>query len=147
MAMAPAPLSPRASTAASAISTVGLAVGYGVALLAIGAATIGLDEVAHWTALIPAMLGGLVLLVALCGRFRLLGDRVVGGAVFLLCVVALAGTLSALPVLQAALSGGDGVGNAAAVIARSATAAASILYLVAMAALMARSWRGGRAGP
>lgn len=147
MAVAPDPLPPRARTAAGALSAVALALGDGVALLAIGAATIGLGEVAHWTALIPAMLGALVLLVALAGRFRLLGGRVVGGAFPALRALALAGTLSASPVLPAVLSRGDGVGNVAAVLARSATAAASLLYVAAMAALIARNWRGGRARP
>lgn len=145
--MAQPPLSPRASAAPDGIGSVGLALGYAAALLAIGAATVGLGEVAHWTALIPAMLGALVLLAASGGRFGLLAERVVGGIVLALAAVALAGTLSALPLLPAALSGGDGVGNAAAVLARSATAAASLLYVAAMAALIGRSWRGHRARP
>jgi len=145
MAMAPERLSPRADSAGQPGGTVMLAFGYGGALLVIGAATVALGEVAHWTALIPAMLGVLVLLAAVGGRFGGLGERVVGGTVLVLCVVALTGTLSALPLLPAALTGGDGVRNAAAVIARSATAAASVLYVVAMTVLILRRWRDRRA--
>lgn len=120
---------------------VALALGYGAALLLIGVATVALGEVAHWTALIPAMLGAIVLLTAVLGRFGLVGGRVVGWIVLALSVLALGGTLSALPVLPAALAGDEGVRNAAAVLARSATAVASLFYVGAMAALMWRHWR------
>jgi hypothetical protein len=142
MAMAPERLSPLAGSAGQPFSTVVLAFSYGAALLAIGVATVALGEVAHWTALIPAMMGVLVLLVAAGGRFGGLGERIVGGAVLALSAVALMGTLSALPMLPAALTGGDGVRNAAAVFARSA---ASVLYVVAMAVLIVRRLRDRRA--
>jgi hypothetical protein len=145
MAMAPERLSPLAGSAGQPFSTVVLAFSYGAALLAIGVATVALGEVAHWTALIPAMMGVLVLLVAAGGRFGGLGERIVGGAVLALSAVALMGTLSALPMLPAALTGGDGVRNAAAVFARSATAVASVLYVVAMAVLIVRRLRDRRA--
>ncbi len=127
--------------AAPAFGAVGLAFGYGSALALVGAATVAFGEVAHWTALIPAMLAALVLLAALCGRSGLLGGRVVGAIVLGLSVLALAGTLSALPLLPAALAGGDAVRNAAAVFARSATAAASLAFVGAMAVLMLRHQR------
>jgi hypothetical protein len=123
-------------------SIVAISLWYGAVLIAIGVATLALGEVAHWTALIPAIVGALVLLVALAGRRGLLGEGIVGGAVLALSVLALTGTLSALPLLPAALSGGEGVRNVAAIIARSAMAAASLLYLGAMAAMILRRFRG-----
>ncbi len=143
--MAPERPSPLAGSAGLPFGTVVLAFSYGAALLAIGVATVALGEVAHWTALIPAMLGVLVLLAAAGGRFGGWGERVVGGVVLGLSAVALMGTLSALPMLPAALAGGDGVRNAAAVFARSATAVASVLYVVGMAVLILRRLRDRRA--
>lgn len=122
-----------------------LACAYGVTLLVIGGATVALGQVVHWTALIPAMLSAIVLLAALGGLFAGLGERFVGGTVLALSLLALSGTLSALPLLPAALTGGDGVRNAAAILARSATAAASLLYFVAMTALILRRLRARRA--
>ncbi len=145
--MAPGTPPPAADRTRETGGTNGLALAYGAALLAVGAATAALGEVAHWTALIPAMLGGIVLLVALAGRFAMLGERVVGGAALALSVLALAGTLSALPLLPAALSGGEQVRNTAAVLARAATAMASLLYIAAMAAMIARRWRDRRSAP
>lgn len=121
---------------------VALALGYGGALLLIGVATVALGEVAHWTALIPAMLGALVLAAGLIGRFGLLRGRVVGAIVLALSAIALGGTLSALPMLPAAWAGDGTVRNAAAVFARSATAVASLVYVAAMAAVILRHLRG-----
>jgi hypothetical protein len=112
---------------------------YGGMLLLIGAATVVLAGMDHWTALIPAILGGITLLLALVSRPGRGGIAATVGAVAV-AAIALVGTVSAVPLLPAALSGGEGVGNAAAVIARAATAAASALFvaLLAIAALRSR---------
>jgi len=145
MAIPPGPLASLPNTSSKSAGTIVLAFAYAVALLAIGAATMALGEVAHWTALIPAMLGAIVLLAAVGGRLGGLGERAVGGIVLALSILALSGTLSALPLLPAVLTGDDGVRNAAAVLARSVTAAASLLYVAAMTALIVRRVRARRA--
>lgn len=100
---------------------------YAAALLAIAGGTVAIAGLAHWTALIPAILGGLVLLVALGLRQRWLGRGLGLGLALMLAATALAGTLSALPRLPAALEGD--LANPEAVIARTLTALATLLVL------------------
>jgi hypothetical protein len=96
--------------------------GFGAVLLLVGAAGYLLPAPpVHWTALIPAGLGVVALLVSLAGRWPV--AAAVGGA--LVAMVALAGGGSALVQLPALLTGEAG----AAVASRSATAAAAILAL------------------
>ena len=117
-----------------------LILSYGGVLVLVGLASVVLAGMQHWTALIPAILGGITLLVgvALRGVAATIGALVVAG-------VALVGTASAVPLLPAALSGGEGLANPAAVIARAATAIATGLFLglLALAAMRARRAIGG----
>ncbi len=100
--------------------------GFGAVLLVVGAAGYLLPAgPVHWTALIPAGLGVMALLVSLAGRWPV--AAAVGGAV--VAVIALAGGGSALAQLPALLAGEAG----AAVASRSATAIAAILALVGLA--------------
>ena len=96
--------------------------GFGAVLLLVGVAGYFLPAPpVHWTALIPAGLGVVALLVSLAGRWPVVSA--IGGA--LVAMVALAGGGSALVQLPALLSGEAG----AAVASRSATAAAAIMAL------------------
>ncbi|BDG72852.1 hypothetical protein [Roseomonas fluvialis] len=96
--------------------------GFGAVLLVVGAAGYLLPAPpVHWTALIPAGLGVVALLVSLAGRWPV--AAAIGGA--LVAVIALAGGGSALPQLPALLAGEA----SAAVASRSATAVAAILAL------------------
>jgi hypothetical protein len=96
--------------------------GFGAVLLLVGVAGYFLPAPpVHWTALIPAGLGVVALLVSLAGRWPVVAA--IGGA--LVAMVALAGGGSALVQLPALLTGEAG----AAVASRSATAAAAILAL------------------
>jgi hypothetical protein len=97
----------------------------GVALLAIGAAGYLLPAgTVHWTALIPAALGGLALAASLARN-----AWVAAGLGLVVCLVALMGGGSALPQLPALLAGEAG----AAVASRAATALAAILAMAGMA--------------
>jgi hypothetical protein len=110
--------------------------GFGAVLLLVGAAGYLLPAPpVHWTALIPAGLGVVALLISLAGRWPVVAA--VGGA--LVAMVALAGGGSALVQLPALLAGEAG----AAVASRSATAAAAILALGGLIWAL----RGGRGGP
>lgn len=97
----------------------------GAVLLVVGAAGYLLPAgAAHWTALIPAILG----VVAIAASF--LRNAWAAAAIgALVCVVALAGGGSALAQVPALLAGDAG----AAIASRAATAAAAIAALAAMA--------------
>lgn len=120
---------------------------YGGALVLIGAASLVLGGFPHWTVLIPAILGGGVLGLALAARAGLLSDMVAGAGALGLCALALAGTLSAIPVLPDALAGAAHVARPGAVMARAATAFASLAFAPAFILLWWRSRRGATQRP
>jgi hypothetical protein len=103
---------------------------YGLTLIAIGLAGYGLGGFEHVTALIPAVLG-----ILAAGAAWLLGARAVPLAIAALVIagLALVGSGSALADLPQAVAGDPAV-NPLAVYARAATAVASLLLLVAVAA-------------
>lgn len=105
----------------------------GVALLVIGASGYLLPAATvHWTALIPAALGGLALAASFARN-----AWVAAGLGALVCAVALMGGGSALPQVPALLSGEAG----AAIASRASTALAAILALAAIAIALARGRR------
>ena len=106
----------------------------GAALLAIGLAGYLLPEgPVHWTALIPAILGGIALLLPLVARQPV--AAAVAGAV--LCAVALMGGGSALPHLPALMAGEA----SAAIASRAATAMVAILALAGLGFAILRRGR------
>lgn len=109
--------------------------GFGAVLLAVGALGYLLPAPpVHWTALIPAGLGAVAILLSFAARWPL--TAAAGGAV--LCAVALAGGASALGQLPALFTGEAG----AAVASRAATATAAILALVGLAWALPADRRG-----
>ncbi len=113
---------------------------YGAALVLIGAASLVLGGFPHWTVLIPAILGIVVLALALCGG--VLSDTVAGAGALAVCALALAGTATAVPLLPDALAGAPHVARPGAVTARAATAFASLAFAPAFVLLWWRSRRG-----
>ncbi len=101
----------------------------GVALIAIGATGYLLPAgAAHWTALIPAILGALAVAASLVGNA--FAAAAIGAAI---CAVSLLGGGSALAQLPALLAGEAGP----ATLSRAATAVTAILALGALAYALA----------
>jgi hypothetical protein len=117
---------------------------YGAGLLLIGALSLILGGFPHWTVLIPAILGGAVLGLALAARGGGVSDAVAGAGALLVCALALAGTLTAVPLLPDALAGAPHVARPGAVTARAATALASAAFAPAFILLWWRAVREGR---
>ncbi|WP_203072397.1 hypothetical protein [Falsiroseomonas ponticola] len=102
----------------------------GLLLLLIGIAGYALPAgPVHWTALIPAMLGGLALAAA-----RLRHPYAAAGLGALVCLIALMGGGSALPQLPAVLAGEAGPATAS----RAATALVALLTLAGLALALRR---------
>jgi hypothetical protein len=119
----------------SATRTVLAVRAFGLAMAAIGLAAYTLASPAHWTALIPAVIGVLALAATLSARRPLL----TGGIAAALAALALFGSAGALQHLPALLSSSETVANPAAVAARSASTFAAVALLAALAAI--RPWR------
>lgn len=112
---------------------------YGGLMLAIGIIGYLATGLEHWTALIPAVLGALAIVVAFLRR----GAPVVQGLAGLaIAAVALVGTAGALAQLPGALAG-DAALNTAAVYARAATAVASMVLIAAVIVAWWRRRAGG----
>ena len=107
---------------------------FGGALAVVGVATLVLGGVSHWTAFIPLALGLGLCLVGFMARVAVYADATAGWIAAAIGVLALAGTLGAAPQLPYALAGSADVGNAGAVISRSATAFVSVAGLLALGA-------------
>jgi len=102
----------------------------GLLLLLIGIAGYTLPAgPVHWTALIPAMLGGVALAAS-----RLRHPYAAAGLGALVCVIALMGGGSALPQLPAVLAGEAGPATAS----RAATALVALLALAGLAHALIR---------
>jgi hypothetical protein len=104
--------------------------GYGSVLLLIGLATLALGGVEHWTAFIPLALGVIVVLAAIGARRGGMSDIAAAAIAAALGILALAGTLSALPLLPQALLAPPESAQAPAVLARAATAGATLGAMV-----------------
>jgi len=103
----------------------------GVLLIVIGVSGYFLPEGrVHWTALIPAILGVLALVLS---RVKSWPVAVIGGMV--LCAIALMGGGSALPQLPVVLMGEAG----AALASRASTALVAILALIGLALVWLRT--------
>jgi hypothetical protein len=116
----------------------GILLAYGTGLAGIGLASAVATSLAHWTVLIPAILGGIVLFVYLIAGRGLIGWRLAAIATLFVIGVALMGTLSALPQVPDALAGSGIIANPAAVFARAATATISLIAVVALAIAILR---------
>jgi hypothetical protein len=114
---------------------------YGIVLIGIGIAGYVVGGMVHWTALIPAVLG----VIAVAVSAGPLGRRVPAAAVAIVGVVlaalALFGSGSALADIPGAVAGEPGV-NRIAVLARSATAIASVALLITIATVRFRGRPG-----
>lgn len=117
---------------------------YGGALAVVGLATLGLGGFGHWTALIPLGLGVAAALAGFGARAGLYRDAVAAWIAVAIGVVALMGTLTAVPQLPYALAGSAEFANPGAVISRAATALVSISALLALAAAAAARRRARR---
>lgn len=111
---------------------------YGGVLTAIGAGTVAIAGLTHWTALIPAILGVVVMLIAAGLLSRVYRAKAAGILGLAVAVLALAGTLSAIPRLPEVMNGT--AGNPEAIVARAITAFASILFVAVL------TWRFRRPG-
>ncbi|WP_291297031.1 hypothetical protein [Elioraea sp.] len=108
---------------------------FGATMIAIGAVSYLLPASPHWTALIPAIIGGIAIAASL-PRWPAMAHAAIA---VVLAGIALFGSGSALPQLPALLAEGGTVGNPAAVAARSAAAVVSLLLLLSLAVI--RPWR------
>lgn len=111
---------------------------YGAVLTVIGAGTVAIAGLTHWTALIPAILGVVVMLIAAGLLSRIYRAKVAGLLSLTVAALALTGTLSAIPRLPEVVNGT--AGNPEAIAARAITAFASILFVAVLA------WRFRRPG-
>ncbi|MCU0732798.1 MAG: hypothetical protein MUE84_14585 [Hyphomonas sp.] len=131
-----------ATAARSPLPIQSVLMAYGASLVVIAAASVIFAGIAHWTVFIPAILGLFVLVAWLAARSRIIGTRVAAFSSLCVAGIALMGTLSALPVLPDALSGAASVANPAGVYARSATAIASIAFVVVVSLAILRTPAG-----
>jgi hypothetical protein len=106
---------------------------YGGVLVVVGLVSAIATGLAHWTALIPAILGAFALVAWVALRQRLIAPGVAVIVALLVAGIALMGTLSALPSLGAALMGSPDIGNPAGVIARATTAILSVAFVATLA--------------
>jgi hypothetical protein len=104
---------------------------YGVTLSLIGAATLMFGGLGHWTALIPSLLGLMVLLAGYGAHRRECSDGVAMAIAGGLAMLALSGTMTALPALPGVIADPESSGNPAATLSRAATAIASVAFAAA----------------
>ena len=77
---------------------------YGIALIALGLYGYTASEITHWTPLIPAFFGGVILMLSLLARKDSLRKHMMH-AIVLLALLGFMGTIRGLTMLPAALSG------------------------------------------
>jgi len=105
-----------------------ITIGFSLAYLTIGLGGYFLTGAASWTALIPAGIGLILLILGIVAARRENLRKHAMHAALLVSLLALGGTASSLPKLPEALAG-EGL-RPAAVQARAATAVVSLAFLV-----------------
>ena len=103
---------------------------YGKLLVVIGLAGYAAANASEWRALGPALLG-LMLLLITCGPFATVSERVAGIAGALLAVIALVGSVGALPDLSLAFAGLP-IADPLLTLSRSLTTLVSLSLLLAL---------------
>jgi hypothetical protein len=115
-------------------------IGFGVALVLTGVAAYGLTR-GSVTALIPAFMGGIVLLLGLVARARPAAARGLVVAALAIALLAVFGSFSGIGGVLAMLAGNP-VERPAAAVAQTVTLLLSVAYLV----VAGRAWLGARKG-
>lgn len=115
---------------------------YAMFLIALGVTGYFLPPESNWTALLPAILGGLVAATACAAQLGVVPRSASYAAAVVVAVLTLAGTAGALPTLPYAADGSAVVTLSAAVISRAHTALISFGFLL----YLLRGWWFQRAG-